>query len=221
MTGATGTLRTTLKRPLIGIRLRPLLAIQVHAPFDRCQNRCSLKTITLSSLTFCCDNWKTVISAPDCQRVWTNLRNRMGREIKNASSETEASSSTKWEYYDALSFLQKHIKARKTFLSIQTSDPLDPWKFIHEESLQSNQSSESAMEDEDRHSKKIKTENNCSSIDNSISVSDLINTSCKVEKSADEALGEYIVARLKEMDSVTRRMKRKRLLEVLEDEDLM
>ncbi|XP_019872689.1 uncharacterized protein LOC109600936 isoform X2 [Aethina tumida] len=171
-------------------------------------------------------NWNQIAavvgySAPDCQRVWTNLRNRMGREIKNASSETEASSSTKWEYYDALSFLQKHIKARKTFLSIQTSDPLDPWKFIHEESLQSNQSSESAMEDEDRHSKKIKTENNCSSIDNSISVSDLINTSCKVEKSADEALGEYIVARLKEMDSVTRRMKRKRLLEVLEDEDLM
>ncbi|CAH0559237.1 unnamed protein product [Brassicogethes aeneus] len=54
------------------------------------------------------------IPANDCQRIWTNLRNKYGREKKALPSGSGAPATPQWEYLDSMSFLNSYVKPRKT-----------------------------------------------------------------------------------------------------------
>uniref|UniRef100_A0A6P7H8K1 Uncharacterized protein LOC114347537 n=1 Tax=Diabrotica virgifera virgifera TaxID=50390 RepID=A0A6P7H8K1_DIAVI len=65
------------------------------------------------------NSWKKIAEevemiAKDCQRPWTNLRNKYGREKKALPSSSGAPATPQWEYFDSMSFIKTYIKPRNT-----------------------------------------------------------------------------------------------------------
>lgn len=52
----------------------------------------------------------------DCLRVWKNLRDKFTREQRILKSQPQDCSNnlSKWEFYDAMEFLNPYIKRRRT-----------------------------------------------------------------------------------------------------------